>query len=61
MINSDQDQGVLGHDGPVGRFQAHAGDAGLKAGQDGDDGAGMSGVGVEVDVGVEGWRRGCRS
>lgn len=54
VIDAGQDQGVLGHDGPVGGLQAHVGDVGLGAGQGSGHGTGVGGVDVEADVRVDG-------
>jgi hypothetical protein len=54
VIDTDQHQDVVGHDGPVGGLKTHVRDVGLGAGQDGGHGAGMGGVGIEADTGVDG-------
>ncbi|WP_234388413.1 hypothetical protein, partial [Streptomyces scabiei] len=54
MVDADQDQHVVSDDGPVGCLQAQVGDVRLGAGHDGGHGAGMGGVAVEADVGVDG-------
>lgn len=54
MVDAGQHQGVLGGDVPVGGLQAHVGYVSLGAGKGGNHSAGVRGVDVEADRGVDG-------